>query len=147
MTGYIAYSLLGILREKRKLIGHGIQAEAVVHGIQKEIDVEEGGEAFVAVYEFTLPRAVGNGRLRNSSTASQAGLLGLIEVGSRVPVFVDRDHPYKFYLYTHLLVRQFYEEDKTFVNSLEKLKRQGTNVGNIGEAILRHQERGQRVFP
>ena len=145
VTGYIAYSLLGILREKRKLIGHGIQAEAVVTAIQKEIDVEEGGEAFVAVYEFTLPGGR-KWKVKEQLNGSQAGLLGLIEVGSRVPVFVDRDHPYKFYLYTHLLVRQFYEEDKTFVNSLEKLKRQGTNVGNIGEAILRHQERGQRVF-
>ena len=100
----------------------------------------------MAVYEFTLPGGR-KWKVKEQLNGSQAGLLGLIEVGSRVPVFVDRDHPYKFYLYTHLLVRQFYEEDKTFVNSLEKLKRQGTNVGNIGEAILKHQERGQRVFP
>ena len=80
VTGYIAYSLLGILREKRKLIGHGIQAEAVVTAILKETDAEKGKETLVAVYEFTLPGGKKR-QIKEPIENSRAGHLGLIEVG------------------------------------------------------------------
>jgi len=98
VAGYIVYSLLGILREKRKLIGHGIQAEAVVTAIQKETDAEKGKETLVAVYEFTLPGGKKR-QIKEPIENSRAGHLGLIEVGSRVPIFVDRNNPDTFYLY------------------------------------------------
>ena len=145
VTGYIAYSLLGILREKRKLIGHGIQAEAVVTAIQKETDAEKGKETLVAVYEFTLPGGKKR-QIKEPIENSRVGHLGLIEVGSRVPIFVDRNNPDTFYLYIYSLIRQFYREDKEFIGHIKKLKRQGTDAKTIGQAMLKHQDKRQRVL-
>ena len=55
VAGYIVYSLLGILREKRKLIGAWHPGRSRRHRHQKETDAEKGKETLVAVYEFTLP--------------------------------------------------------------------------------------------
>ena len=145
VAGYIVYSLLGILREKRKLIGHGIQAEAVVTAIQKETDAEKGKETLVAVYEFTLPGGKKR-QIKEPIENSRAGHLGLIEVGSRVPIFVDRNNPDTFYLYIYSLIRQFYREDKEFIGHIKKLKRQGTDAKTIGQAMLKHQDKRQRVL-
>lgn len=141
----IGYSLTISLRNKKKLVRYGILAEAVVTDIKKEHDVEEDKDMFVAVYEFTLPGGE-NRRIKEPLNASQAGLLGLIEKGSRVPVFVDSSHPYIFYLDTHSLVRQFFRDENKIFEGIENLKKKGTDVGTIGEEILRQQEIQQRIY-
>lgn len=50
------------------------------------------------------------------------------------------------FTYIYSLIRQFYREDKEFIGHIKKLKRQGTDAKTIGQAMLKHQDKRQRVL-
>ena len=59
----------------------------------------------MAVYEFALPGGSKH-RFKESVSSSMAGILGLIRVGVKLPLFVDRNNPDIFYKMKHRLTEQ-----------------------------------------
>ena len=72
-------------------VAQGILTEAEVVELKEEKD-SDGKLTTMAVYEFALPGGAKH-RFKESVSSSMAGILGLIRVGVKLPLFVDRNNP------------------------------------------------------
>lgn len=85
-------------------VAQGILTEAEVVELKDEKD-SDGKLTTMAVYEFALPGG-SKQRFKESVSSSMAGILGLIRVGVKLPLFVDRNNPDIFYKMKHRLTEQ-----------------------------------------
>ena len=85
-------------------VAQGILTEAEVVELKDEKD-SDGKLTTMAVYEFALPGGSKH-RFKESVSSSIAGILGLVRVGTRLPLFVDRNNPDIFYKMKHRLTEQ-----------------------------------------
>ena len=85
-------------------VAQGVLAEAEVVELKEEKD-SDGKQTTMAVYEFALPGGSKH-RFKESVSSSMAGILGLIRVGVKLPLFVDRNNPDIFYKMKHRLTEQ-----------------------------------------
>ena len=85
-------------------VAQGVLAEAEVVELKEEKD-SDGKQTTMAVYEFALPGGSKH-RFKESVSSSMAGILGLVRVGTRLPLFVDRNNPDIFYKMKHRLTEQ-----------------------------------------
>ena len=91
----LAYHVVNKFRKKHKkeldVIRQGILTEAEVVELREERNSDDQLKT-MAVCEFTLPGGRKH-RFKESTSSSMAGVLGLIRVGTRFPLFVDRNNP------------------------------------------------------
>ena len=96
-------------RRERRLFGQGILTEAEVTDIHDEVD-GDGDRKKVVEYRFT---SSDNGvRTVRRSYYNLDLMPGLLRVGSRVPVFIDRDNPGHYHIELYLLKQAYWREEK-----------------------------------
>lgn len=104
LAGYFARVIWKQHQTELHAVAQGILTEAEVVELKEEKD-SDGKLTTMAVYEFALPGGAKH-RFKESVSSSMAGILGLVRVGARLPIFVDRNNPDIFYLMKHRLTEQ-----------------------------------------
>ena len=88
LAGYFARVIWKQHQTELHAVAQGILTEAEVVELKEEKD-SDGKLTTMAVYEFALPGGAKH-RFKESVSSSMAGILGLVRVGARLPIFTIR---------------------------------------------------------
>lgn len=113
-------------RHKKELdvITQGILTEAEVVELKEERDADDQLKT-MAVYEVTLPGGRKH-RVKESVTGTMAGCLGMIQVGTRLPIFIDQNNPDQFRIIKPKVTEQTFQDmDSSIIEPY--LSRHGKN--------------------
>ncbi len=97
-------------RHKKELdvITQGILTEAEVVELKEELDSDDQMRT-MAVYEVALPGGRKH-RVKESVTSTMAGCLGIIRVGTRLPIFIDQNNPDQFRIIKPKVTEQTFQD-------------------------------------
>lgn len=135
IAGWLFVYSLRLFRERRDLVLFGLLFEAEVTDLKSKIDSNDGKEY---LSEFTCEITLPGGKKRSLKKEANglSELLGLVKLGIKLPVFVDRRNPDVYFIETRLLSDDLFQHKDATLNHIQWLKDKGADLGNIPDMIL-----------